>query len=227
MFSWKKWRERRRKRRSRKSSVASRIPEQDHIDHEHEETDEFLFFYRQFRRDKSALPDGWPSLEDSVSRDSGRSSGDITDDSPITRISPTPQASWTDRRHFFNRQIVDDSWDYGYLSSPQEEEEHDKEEEDSGVSSIATHDLHQRTVAPPVKPVLDVWDASQHLPITRRPQKKKVEPPWKWGILGPLVIISLATLIFIGWLLVSDPKCQCSETDARKLTVSLSSSLQS
>ena len=69
-------------------------------------------------------------LDDSLSRDSGRSSyGEVTDDSPVLAEASArnllPSRPWFDKQHFFNRP-VDEYSEYSY-SSP-------KEDEDSGVS---------------------------------------------------------------------------------------------
>ena len=69
--------------------------------------------------------------DDSLSRDSGRSSyGEVTDDSPLLLAETSarnllPSRPWFDKQHFFNRP-VDEISDYSYCSP--------KEDEDSGVS---------------------------------------------------------------------------------------------
>ena len=200
MFSWKKWRKRRRLRRRVRNaptslpSLASRDQDEststlavlssNSQPRKEETVDEFLLFFRQFRADKEALPEGWLSQEDACSRDSGRSSGELTEDSPVASIARHCHWGhrpplWLDKRHFFNRS-VDEASDYSYcsahLSTPREEEE--REEEDSGVSSLATQDAFQRqpTLSLPPDAVqgppplrqrrpepIEVWDASQHM----------------------------------------------------------------
>ena len=175
-WSWTKWR-RRRKRpppsnsHHKKTPVSTPAPEVDNeiID----DDDDFLKYFRQYRTDKNALPEGWqhkmppsssPTTFRDDSTDSGRSSGDVTDDSPLSADARNllPSRPWLDKNHFFNRP-VDEFSDYSY-SSPKDLEG----EQDSGVSSFdTTFDLrqqqqrsYQRAQQPHQDHLPDLWDAA-------------------------------------------------------------------
>ena len=150
--SWIKWRRRRGRHKRppqppggslQKTSSTSTPSEAIEAD------DEFLQYFRQYRQDKNALPEGWEQKlppaspttfrDDSLSRDSGRSSGEVTDESPLIADARAllPSRPWLDKQHFFNRQVDEFSSEYSYCSP--------KEDEDSGVSSITTFDLRQNS----------------------------------------------------------------------------------
>ena len=226
-WSWTKWR--RKKSRNNKppyshheKTASTPAPE---VDNEIDADDDFLKYFRQYRTDKNALPDGWqhkmpPSSpttfrDDSLSRDSGRSSGDVTDDSPLSAESARnllPSRPWLDKNHFFNRP-VDEFSEYSY-SWPK-----DEGEQDSGVSSITTFDPQQQRSchrAQQHQDLPDLWDAaSAHsfiLPLSASERRAGITN----GV-GPLQILKwwlallmclLAVTVVSGSFWVNQLHCQ-------------------
>ena len=226
-WSWTKWR-RRRKRpppsnsHHKKTPVSTPAPEVDNdiID----DDDDFLKYFRQYRTDKNALPEGWqhkmppsssPTTFRDDSTDSGRSSGDVTDDSPLSADARNllPSRPWLDKNHFFNRP-VDEFSEYSY-SSPK-----DEGEQDSGVSSITTFDPQQHRSchrAQRHQDLPDLWDAaSAHsfiLPLSASERRAGITN----GSVGPLQIFKwwlallmslLAVTVVSGSFWVNQLHCQ-------------------
>ena len=216
-WSWRKW----RKHKKHKKPASTPAPE---VNNEIDADDDFLKYFRQYRTDKNALPDGWqhkmpPSSpttfrDDSLSRDSGRSSGDVTDDSPLSADARNllPSRPWLDKNHFFNRP-VDEFSEYSY-SSPK-----DEGEQDSGVSSITTFDPQQHRSchrAQRHQDLPDLWDAaSAHsfiLPLSASERRAGITNSvgplqiFKWWL--ALLMSLLAVTVVSGSFWVNQLHCQ-------------------